>query len=181
MDEYIGMIKLFAGNFAPLDWAYCNGQLVSIQQYSALYSLLGTTYGGNGTTTFGLPDLRGRTPICFGQGTGTSNYPQGTTGGVETVTLTALQLPAHTHALSAATADGNAALPDTGLLAASTGTGAGGDSFTGNLYQTGTPTLTNASPNTIGYAGGNQPHDNRPPFMALNYIICLNGPYPSRP
>jgi microcystin-dependent protein len=181
MDEYIGMIKLFAGNFAPQDWAYCNGQIMSIQQFSALYSLLGTAYGGNGTTTFALPDLRGRTPICFGQGAGTSNYPQGATGGVETVTLQGQQLPAHNHALSAAATDGNAALPNTGLLANSTGSNTSGDSITGNIYQTGTPTITNASPNSIGLTGGSQPHDNRPPFMALNYIICLNGLYPSRP
>ncbi len=183
MDEYIGMIKLFAGNFAPQDWAYCNGQLMSIQQYTPLYALLGTTYGGDGTTTFALPDLRGRTPVCFGQAPGMSYYAPAARGGVETVTLTQLQLPTHSHALNAATANGNAALPNTGLLATSTGESSGGDTFTGNLYQTqtGTPTLTGTNPNNIGFAGNNQPHDNRPPFMALNYIICLSGLYPQQP
>ena len=101
MDEYIGIIKLFAGNFAPRNWALCQGQLLPIAQNQALFSILGTTYGGNGTTNFALPDLRGRTPICFGQGPGLQPYVQGQTGGVETVTLIQTQIPAHTHMLNA--------------------------------------------------------------------------------
>src|SRR3954470_22596670 len=123
MDPFIGQIILFAGNFAPKGWAFCSGQLLSIAQNSALFSLLGTTYGGNGQTTFALPDLRSRVPIHAGQGPGLTNYVQGEQTGVENVTLTTPQLPAHTHAVNGVASGGNQASPAGGSPAIeSTGT-----------------------------------------------------------
>lgn len=179
MDEYLGMIKLFAGDFAPKGWAFCNGAMMSVSQNAALFSLLGTTYGGNGSTTFGLPDLRGRTPLCYGQGPGLQNIVQGEMAGTENVTLIAPQIPAHTHTLNASTTAGNAPAATDALLAVSNGSTDGGDSITGLNYLATNPTTILAQA-SIGAVGG-QGHENRPPFMALNYIICLNGLYPSRP
>ncbi|TGE21677.1 phage tail protein [Hymenobacter aquaticus] len=179
MDEYIGMIKLFAGNYAPQNWAICNGNLISIAQNSALYSILGTTYGGNGTSTFALPDLRGR--VAVGAILGQGNYPLGLIGGVETVTLTTQQMPGHTHQLVGNTATGNVASPAGAMLGAATGSISTGDEVTVNPYTTTTPgTPTPMSPSAIAPVGGSQAHENRPPFLALNYIICVNGLYPSR-
>src|SRR6185295_12464655 len=110
-EPFIGMIVMFAGNFAPRNWAFCNGQLLSIAQNTALFSILGTTYGGDGRTTFALPDLRGRVPIHPGQGPGTSNYSLGQQGGVENVTVTQNQLPAHSHGVNAVAQGGNQASP----------------------------------------------------------------------
>ncbi len=180
MDEYLGMIKLFAGNFAPKNWAFCNGQLLPVAQNQALFSLLGVNYGGNGTTTFALPDLRGRTPVCYGQSQGGQNYPLGQVGGLEAVTLLTLNMPSHNHTLNASTTTGNAVPATDGLLAVSSGSSGGGDSFSGITYLNaeGNAPMNVAS---VSVGGNSQSHDNRPPFMALNYIICLNGLYPSRP
>jgi microcystin-dependent protein len=178
MDEFIGIIKLFGGNFAPKGWAMCNGQLLSIAQNSALFSILGTTYGGDGQTTFALPDLRSRVALGMGQGNGLSNYSQGEISGTETVTILSTQMPAHTHALmvssAAATtptaagnfpAEANAALED-------------GTAVTVNTYA---PAATGpGNPGAIGFAGGSQPLPIMQPYMAMNYIICLEGLYPSR-
>jgi microcystin-dependent protein len=170
-DPFVGEIRMFAGNFAPLDWMFCNGQLISIAQNTALFSLIGTTYGGNGTTTFALPDLRGRIPLHRD-----SNYPIGMASGQETVTLNSTQLPAHSHAFGtlAATAsapNGNA-----------THTTPIGNRFAGGAikaYTAGTPSI--AMNNAVmTAAGGNQAHDNRMPYMAINYIISLYGIFPSR-
>jgi microcystin-dependent protein len=156
---------LFAGNFAPRGWAFCNGQLLPISQNTALFSILGTTYGGNGQTTFALPDLRGRAANHFGQGPGLSNTDLGQVGGVETVTLTAAQLAPHQHLLPASDAEqdtnrpGNA-VPARGGVYAATSDGTALD-----------PTVA---------AGGGQPHENRSPFLGLNYVIALEGVYPSR-
>ena len=168
-DPYIGEIRMFAGNFAPLGWAFCNGALLPIAQYEALFSLLGTTYGGDGQTTFALPDLRGRGPIHAGQGPGLTNHPQGEQGGTETVTLTVAQMPAHTHAPAASSAAGTSSHPNGNVWAAS--------STSDNQYA-GTSNTT-MNPATIGVAGGNQPHDNRQPVLAINFIISLEGIYPS--
>jgi microcystin-dependent protein len=169
---FLGQIMWTPYNFAPQGWAFCNGQLLSIVQNTALFSLIGTTYGGDGRTTFGLPDLRGRTPIASGQGPGLSNYNVGDHGGVEGVALTIGQMAQHTHSANCSTARGNSATPTGSTIWA---VSSGGD----HIYSTGTPnaTLGNAA---IGAVGGGQPHENRPPFLTLNYCIALVGIFPSR-
>jgi microcystin-dependent protein len=164
-EPFLGSIILFAGNFAPRGWAFCNGQLLSIAQNTALFSLLGTTYGGDGQTTFALPDLRGRAPIHAGQGPGLQSYVLGQFGGEETVTLTSAELPPHAHVQPATndqqtTNRPNGALPARGGVYANESDGSA-------LHPTSS-------------AGGGQPHDNRSPYLALNYIIALEGIYPSR-
>lgn len=164
-DAYLGSIILFAGNFAPRGYALCQGQTFSIAQNSALFAILGTTYGGNGTSTFQLPDLRGRVPIGTGQAPGLSSQVLGQSGGTETVTLTANQLPTHTHPLSAT----NAAADSTNPI--------GAIPAKGGSYSKGTPSGAAAS---SGPTGGNQAHSNMQPTLALNYIICVQGLFPSR-
>lgn len=165
---YLAEIRMFAGNFAPRGWAFCQGQLLAIAQNTAVFSLLGTTYGGNGTTNFALPDLRGRVPVGQGQGPGLSNVDLGQTGGSETVTLSAAELPAHTHsvAMPAATGPQTSNRP-TGAYQAS-----------GNAYSATTNTTMAAA--TSAAAGGGQPHSNLPPYLGMTYIIALQGIYPSR-
>jgi len=172
-DPWLGEIALVAFNFAPQGWAFCNGQLLSIAQNTALFSLLGTTYGGDGQTTFALPNLQSRVPIHFGQGTGLSPYLLGATGGVETVTLQTTQIPAHTHSFTpqATTAGGSATSP-AGAFWAESGSG-------DTIYQGGTSN-TQMAPQTLGNTGGGQTHENRQPFLALNYVIALVGIFPSR-
>ena len=159
---FIAEIILFAGNFAPRGWAFCNGQLLSISQNTALFSLLGTTYGGNGQTTFALPDLRSRVPVHPGQGPGLSSYQLGQSGGAETVTLGVNQLPAHTHAATSPPVDTAATSnrPTSGMAPARGGAYAPGPS--------------------VGSTGGSQPHTNLQPHLALNYIIATQGIFPSR-
>ncbi len=157
MDPIIGTIILFAGNFVPKGWAACNGQLLAIQQNAALFSILGTTYGGNGTTTFALPDLRGRVPVGAGQGPGLSNYAPGQAGGVEAVTLLQAQIPGHAHMLQAAPANASAG--------PSVVTAPAGGAQTVITQQ----------------AGQSMPHENRQPFLALQYIIATLGEYPMLP
>jgi microcystin-dependent protein len=168
---FIGQVKLFAGNFAPVSWHDCDGSLMPISQYTALFSLLGTTYGGDGQTTFALPDLRGRAVLHVGQGPGLSNYQLGQTGGVETVTLTAAQLPVHSHSIPATTSLGSSGTA-TGLVPASSPDDIGSYSTTSNA------TMNSAA---LQAAGGNQPHSNIKPYLAVRYIICLEGIYPPRP
>jgi microcystin-dependent protein len=165
-DPLLGSIILFAGNFAPRGYALCEGQTLPIAQNTALFSLLGTTYGGNGTTTFALPDLRGRAPIGPGQGPGLASYVLGEQAGVETVTLSTSQLPAHNHPLQSSSGEQTTDRPTSG----------GGLARGGAYISSG-----DASDVSIGpTAGGNQPHENRPPYLALNYIIALQGIFPSR-
>lgn len=159
MDDYLAEIRLFAGNFAPRNWAFCNGQLLSISQNSALYSLLGTTYGGNGQTTFALPDLRGRVPISTGQSPGLSSRVLGANSGSETVTLLTDQIPNHNHPIAKTTTTGTDASSNTFVVGAP-----GGTAQTGNS----------------GDFGGTTPHSNMQPYAGLNYIICVMGYYPSR-
>lgn len=166
-EPFIGQLMLVPYNFVPRGWAACDGSLLSIAQNSALFSLLGTTYGGNGTTTFALPDLRGRAPVSQGQGPGLQPYTLGETGGAESVTLLAAQMPAHNHLVHAQTGDANDGSPQNALPA---GQGS---------YQTGAPNATMNS-GMIAPAGGSQPHENRPPFLALQWIIALQGIFPSR-
>lgn len=170
-EPFIGEIKLFAGNFQILGHAYCQGQLVSIAQNIALFSLLGTTYGGDGQTTFALPDLRGRVPLHMGNGAGLSPRTIGEVSGSETVTLTTQQIPSHTHLLNANAATGNVANPANNFWAAQPA-----------LLQyapASTPT-SNMKANAIANTGGSQPHTNLQPYLAINYLIALEGIFPSR-
>ncbi|MCW3107835.1 MAG: Microcystin dependent protein [Segetibacter sp.] len=174
-EPFIGQITMFAGNFAPRGWALCNGQLLSISQNTALFSILGTTYGGNGQTTFALPDLRSRVPIHPGQGPGLSPYSLGQQGGSETVTLNTNQMPAHYHTLNASSADSTETSPTNHVLAETY------DPNTLNsLNSYATAANTNLSPASIGMAGGSQPHENTQPYTCVNYIIALEGIFPSR-
>jgi microcystin-dependent protein len=161
----VGEIRLFAGNFAPLNWAFCDGQVLSIAQNDVLFELIGTTYGGDGQSTFALPDLRGRVPVHQGNG-----YVQGESGGQETVTLSAGQMPVHGHAMYASTSPASATQGPSGLL---------GSSAAMRLYGSGAPNMA-MDPNALAQAGGGQPHENMPPFVALNYIISLFGIFPSQ-
>jgi microcystin-dependent protein len=160
---YVGEIRMFAGNFAPAGWMFCEGQLLPISENETLFNLIGTTYGGDGQETFALPDLRGRVPVHQGSG-----YTLADTGGVETVTLTPSQIPVHTHALLAST--------DVPALSAPSGNVTG--QAAAKLYRAGTPTL-NMNSAAIAQAGGSQPHDNFQPYLCVNFIISLFGIYPS--
>jgi microcystin-dependent protein len=170
-DPYVGEVRMFAGNFAPDQWALCDGQLLSIAEYDTLFVLIGTTYGGDGQTTFAVPDLRGRIPVHAGQGAGLTNRVLGQQGGAESVTLTAAQMPGHTHAMLASRDVANAAYSGAnGVPAAAAGTAVYGP-------------VTVAGPmtaNTIGPAGGSQAHDNVGPFLCVNFIIALYGIFPSQ-
>lgn len=170
-EPFLGQIAFVGFNFAPRGWAECNGQIMSIAQNTALFSLLGTTYGGNGQTTFALPDMRGRMMVHPGQGPGLSNYTQGETGGAETVTLIATQMPTHSHMVNAVTAEGNDSSP-TGNLPANTKT-------LDKEYSTATGTTMMKS-TMIAPSGGNMPHENRPPYLSVKCIIAIQGIYPTR-
>jgi len=187
MDEYMGIIKIFAGNFAPKGWAFCDGQLLSIAQNSALFSLLGTVYGGDGISTFALPDLRSRVPVHAGQsaGPGLSPYVIGQKSGTEQNVLTGGNLPAHTHPVSASfSADsGNAtqAVVTSNASIATPGV-QNGRTFNPTFgFSTAAPnTVVNGLSVTIGFTGSNLPVNNVQPVLGVNYIICLQGIYPSR-
>lgn len=176
----IGEVRLFAGNFAPKTWAFCQGQVIQIASNTALFSILGTTYGGNGTTTFALPDLQGRICIGQGQGPGLSNYVLGQVGGVESVTITNDTMPAHGHAATGSYAPfvlaggGDETNPNAGFLA----TSPVGDIYSSSDLNTSmgpSPVTATIAPN-----GGNQPHNNQQPLLGMNYVICMYGIYPSR-
>lgn len=173
-DAFIGSIVLFAGNFAPVGWAFCNGQTLQINQYQALYSLLGITYGGDGRTTFALPDLRGRVPAGTGTVTGLQTINLGNKLGTNTNTLTPAQMPAHSHPLNAnATTTGRSLLPiPTNNFPALNQDGSGNYAPTAGVVM---------NPTAIGNSGNGQPVNNMQPTLGLNYIICLVGIYPMRP
>jgi microcystin-dependent protein len=173
-EPFLGQILLVGFNFAPQGWALCNGQLLSITQNTALFSLLGTQYGGDGQTTFALPDLRSRVPIHQGQGNGLSNYAMGEMAGVENVTLLLSQIPSHNHLINATNAAGGVQTPGNNFLAAATAGGRPAD-----IYSAG-PSQGTLSPNAVSVAGGGQPHTNIQPVLAMNYIIALQGIFPSR-
>ena len=172
MDPFIGQIMLFAGTFAPRGWSLCQGQLLPIAQNTALFSILGNTYGGDGKVTFALPDLRGRVPVSSGQGPGLSPYDLGQGGGAEAVTLLSTEMPAHNHVLLANNAAADQSEPAGNVLASES---AGAT----QIYSNATPTAP-MSPMSMSAAGGSQPHENLPPYLCLNYIIALEGIYPSR-
>jgi microcystin-dependent protein len=186
-EPFLGEIMFFAGNFAPRNWASCDGQLLPIAQHDALFSLLGTTYGGDGRTTFGIPDMRGRVLMDDGNGPGLSNRPLGAKGGIETVTLTTEQLPTHTHTfptelqsmtLNAALSVGDSFAPEDKSL---------GLSFA-RLYSTNAPAVqlhdssfsVTIDGSSTANAGGSQSHNNMPPYLTVNCNIALFGIYPSR-
>lgn len=171
MEGYIAEVRLFAGNFAPRGWAFCQGQILSIAQNTALFSLLGTTYGGNGQTTFGLPDLRGRVAVGPGQGPGLPPINLGQVAGAPTHTLIITEIPAHNHTLNGVTEPGDVASPAGAFLA---GTGGLDPEYRAS------GTTVGMAPQSIGVAGGSQPHNNMQPYLGLNYIICMEGIYPSR-
>lgn len=167
---YVGEIRMFAGNFAPADWMLCQGQILSIAENTTLFQLIGTTYGGNGQTTFALPDLQGRFPQHMGSN-GVSDYVLGQTGGTETVTLASLQIPTHTHQAVCSPGGGNSGTP------------------VGNYWCTdpaGATAAYNESDGSgmagaaVGMTGGDQPHDNMSPFLVVNFIISLFGIFPSQ-
>jgi|SRR6266508_4367542 len=167
---YLSEIRIFSFNFAPKGWAQCNGQLMPINQNQALFSLLGTTYGGNGQTTFALPDLRGRAPFHMGNG-----MIEGQSAGEEAHTLNTSEMPAHTHPLT-----GNNAVVGANLNATvATPTSNYWANSGKNVFATGQPN-SSMSPATTTNTGGSQPHENRSPFLVLNYCICLSGAFPSR-
>lgn len=178
MDEFIGIIKLFAGNFAPKGWAFCQGQLLSIAQNQALFSILGTTYGGDGRTTFALPDLRGRVPVGTGAVPGLSAVQLGQMAGEATHTLLHTEMPAHTHALAANNTNANASAPQGNTIA--TPGFMSGREFTATLGFNSAAPNTALNPQSIGVAGSNLPHNNMQPYLGLNYIICMQGLFPPR-
>ena len=171
-EPFVGEIRMFAGNFAPRGWAFCDGQLLAVSQNDALFSLLGTIYGGDGRTTFGLPDLRGRLPMHMGQGPGLSERRQGAKSGAEKVTLTVNQFPAHSHALTGVAQAGSENSPDKGQPAQST---------VGVYLRNPNPlSVKPLASNTISNTGGSRSHSNLMPFLCVNFIIALVGIYPSR-
>jgi microcystin-dependent protein len=167
-EPFLGEIRMFAGTFAPRGWAFCDGQILPISSNSALFALLGTTYGGDGRTTFALPDLSGRAPMHPGNGPGLTFRTLGQKGGTETVTLNVSELPTHTHQMSAINATGNSDVPDNNSLAQA---GYQADSTT-NLVNMHAVAITNT--------GGGQGHDNMAPSLGINFIIALEGVFPSR-
>jgi microcystin-dependent protein len=171
-EAYIGEIMMVAFNYCPQNSLEANGQLLQISQYTPLYALIGTYYGGDGVTTFALPDLRGRVAVGNGAGPGLSNYYLGDKGGTETVTLTQAQMPSHTHTINAYSVEGDSAVPTDNVPAKS---GAGDPD-----YSSSAPDVTMAA-DTVSSAGGNQPHENRPPFLTLKFCIVVNGIWPTRP
>ena len=171
-EPFVGEIRMFAGTFAPVGWALCDGQLLNVSQNDALFSLLGTIYGGDGRTTFGLPDLRGRLPIHMGQGPGLSNRRLGQKSGAESVTLTVNQLPSHTHAFRASTDPGNESNPSGEVVSQALSS-----LFIENPPS---PSVTTLAANAITSVGGSRSHTNLQPFLCLTFIIALFGIYPSR-
>lgn len=172
-DQFVAEIRLFPFNFAPASWAFCDGQIMAISQNAALFSLLGTNYGGNGTSTFGLPNLQGSFPMNFGSGAGLTPRDLGETGGESSVTLLQTELPSHTHGAQGI-ATSNLPSPSNAVFG-----GAGrGKQPAYAAYSAGT--AVNMNPSAVTVAGGNQPHDNMPAFLVLNFCIALQGTFPAR-
>lgn len=188
MEPYVGGIRMFAGNFAPRGWAFCEGQLLAISQNNALFAILGTTYGGDGRTTFALPDMRGRSAMHAGQGPGLTDRRLGARSGTATVTLTNNEMPSHTHALVETT-------PMTAFVGTNGGTPAANEPA-GNVFAAGLANLFNGNPISAGEelggvnftpatftaspTGGSQAHNNMQPYLVVRYIIALVGIFPSR-
>ena len=172
MDPFLAEIRIFAGNFAPRGWALCNGQLLPISQNTALFSLLGTMYGGNGQSTFALPNLQGAAPMHVGQGPGLSQRVEGEQGGEQAVTLLQTEMPAHTHGLLGTNQLQQLPDPSNHTLAR-----ANANAY---LQAPGSGSFTQMSPSAIGISGSSLPHNNMPPYVTLNFIIALQGVFPQR-
>jgi microcystin-dependent protein len=172
-DPFVAEIRIFPFNFAPKGWAFCNGQLLPLSQNTALFSLLGTTYGGDGKSTFALPNVQGRAPMHPGQGPGLSLHDLGEMGGSETVSLLESEIPSHSHSLMATTQSGNQATPVANSIAR------GVTGFTPYLPPAGAP-LVAMSDNSLAPAGGDQPHNNMQPYLTLSFCIALQGVFPPR-
>jgi microcystin-dependent protein len=174
-DPFLAEIRMFAGNFAPTGWALCDGQLIPISQNTALFSLLGTNYGGDGKTTFALPNLMGSAPMQQGQGPGLSDRFLGETSGAPYVTLLTFEIPAHTHQVNAVDAGGDVTTPGNALWASAM------------VGRVGTNMYSDAAPNQVmnpmstAITGGSQPHNNMPPYLCVSFIIALQGIFPQRP
>jgi len=168
-DPFVAEIRVFPFSFAPTGWAFCDGQLIPISQNTALFSLLGTTYGGDGKSTFALPNMQGNVPLHWGQGPGLSLYDLGQTGGTETVTLLESEIPAHTHQLRGNQLLGDTPVPTNNSLARFS-----------KAYQNGTGGLVPMAPQSIPAAGGSQPHNNMMPFLTLSFCIATQGVFPPR-
>ncbi|CAM3965001.1 tail fiber protein [Pseudomonas wadenswilerensis] len=176
-EPFLGEIKMFGGNFAPRGYALCQAQILPIAQNAALFSILGTIYGGNGQNTFGLPDLRGRSPIGTGQGPGLSDIDLGEVGGVENIALTYNQLPSHGHAQVISTVGGSSDVGSESLYLARAADTAGN---TVNIYGSDMTGAVTLAPNSLSLAGGGQPFGNRNPYLGVTYIIALEGTFPTR-
>jgi len=171
MDPFLGQIQAFGFNFAPRGWALCNGQLLPIAQNTALFSLLGTTYGGDGRTTFNLPDLRGRVSLHYGSGPGLSTRPIGQKGGAESVTLNTSEIPSHSHTANAAAEAADSGKPSGNALATPDGV---------MIYRANQAPDATLHAGTVGNTGGSQSHENMGPYLVINWCISLQGIYPSR-
>jgi microcystin-dependent protein len=178
MDPFLGEIRPLPYTFAPRGWAFCQGQLLSIQQNAALFSILGTQYGGNGTTNFGLPNLQGRAPIGSGQGPGLSQYTQGDVVGAESVTLLTVSMPSHTHSVPAFASSASVTTPGPTTAQAEGHGGGRGGAFNINQYTSQAPGTTLLP--SVGPAGGNGPHNNMQPSLVINWCISLQGIFPAR-
>jgi microcystin-dependent protein len=171
-DQFVAEIRIFPFNFPPQGWAFCDGQILPLSQNTALFSLLGTTYGGDGKTNFALPNMQGNAPMHPGQGPGLSLHDLGETGGSDTVTLLQSEIPSHSHAMAASTQDGLDNHPVNNLLAQGIGVAQYTDANTGPF--------TNLNNNALASAGGGQPHNNMQPYLTLNFCIALQGVFPPR-
>ncbi|MBK8069330.1 MAG: phage tail protein [Rhodanobacteraceae bacterium] len=168
---FVAEIRIVGFNFAPRGWAFCDGQLLPLSQNTALFSLLGTNYGGNGKSNFALPSFQGSAPVHHGQGPGLSDYFIGEAGGAETVSLLASEIPGHTHSLQASANPGSSNNPAGNLYAVPR---------SGSAYAP-SSSLVAMSPDALAPAGGDQPHNNMPPYLVLNFIIAMQGVFPQRP
>jgi microcystin-dependent protein len=175
-DQFVAEIRIFPFNFSPTQWAFCNGQLLSISQNAALFSLLGTNYGGDGRSTFGLPNLQGNVPMHFGQGPGLSLHDLGETGGSATVTVLSSEYPQHTHLINCIDGNrvgGQVGAPSNAILVKTPGTPP-------NAYVSGGTQNQALNSNALQVVGGSQPHNNLMPYLTLNFCIALYGTYPTR-
>jgi microcystin-dependent protein len=173
MDPFVAEIRIFPFNFAPKGWAWCDGQILPLSQNTALFSLLGTTYGGDGKSNFALPDLEGRAPMHPGQGPGLSLHDLGETGGSETVSLLESEIPGHSHTMMGYSAPGNRTIPSGNAISRTTGS-------TPFVPGSPAPPQVNMSDNAVTPAGGDQPHNNMQPYLTLFFCIALQGVYPPR-
>jgi len=167
-EPFVAEIRIFAGNFAPRGWAFCNGQLLPVSQNTALFSLIGTTYGGDGRSTTALPNMEGKAPMHPGRGPGLTARRLGQRGGVESVTLTEAQLPNHNHSMAVSTEDGERRDPNNGYFGR------------GNAIYADAANLGAMAPQSLSNSGGSQAHNNMQPYLTMNFIIALVGLYPSR-